>query len=188
MKLRPILLDLPVPIETPRLIIRPPQAGDGQACYEAIAESFEELHKWMPWAQAQASLDDCEEFSRQSYAKWILREDLLLWIYNKQTGEFLGGTGFHEINWDIPRFEIGYWLRTSQVGQGFVTEAVNGLTRYAFDTLKAKRIEIRCDEENTKSLKVAERCGYHLEALFKQNHLNSDQSVRNTCIYSRLKL
>lgn len=167
--------------------MRPPQAGSGKACNDAIQESFNELHQWMPWAKTRPTVDETEEFARQACANWILRKELALQIYDKQTGEFLGGTGFHYIDWDIPRFEIGYWLRSSKIGQGIMTEAVDALTQYAFDTLKAKRVEIRCDEENLKSRKVAERCGYNLEAVLKMNELKADGAVRNTCIYARLE-
>ena len=56
-----------------------------------------------------------------------------------------------------------------------MTEALNALTQYAFETLKAKRVEIRIDTENLKSRKVAERCGYELEA-----------TLENIAVYVRL--
>ena len=34
---------------------------------------------------------------------------------------FIGGTGLHRIDWAQRQFEIGYWCRSSRVGEGFVT-------------------------------------------------------------------
>ncbi len=177
-----------MPIETKRLLLKPPEPGSGKACNEAIIESFAELHAWMPWAKNPPTLIETEEFARQAAGKWILREDLTLWIFEKATGEFLGGTGFHRMNWQIPRFEIGYWLRTSKTGQGYITEAVEALTKYAFKILKAKRIEIRCDDTNLKSRAIPERLGYQLDGILKMEALAADGSVRNTCVYSCLEL
>ena len=59
---RPILLDLHVPVTTARLVMRPPQAPDAKAYNEAMQESFNELHQWMPWAQTRESLKESEEF------------------------------------------------------------------------------------------------------------------------------
>lgn len=182
---KPILLDIPVPIITSRLLIRPPQAGDGIVVNDAILESFKELKEWMPWAQVRPKVDETEEFMRQAAAKWMLREDLVLFIFDKNTGEFLGGTGFHRIDWKIPRFEIGYWLRTSKVGQGIISEATSSLTEFAFDKLYAKRVEIRCDEANLRSCHVAKRAGYKLDAVLHMNEVRPDGSVRNTCVYSK---
>jgi hypothetical protein len=44
-------IDLPTPIRTPRLLIRPKQAGDGALTSVAVAETWDELHRWMQWAE-----------------------------------------------------------------------------------------------------------------------------------------
>jgi hypothetical protein len=43
----PILLDLPPLIQTQRLLLRPPQAGDGKALFEAVSESLPELRRFL---------------------------------------------------------------------------------------------------------------------------------------------
>jgi RimJ/RimL family protein N-acetyltransferase len=183
---KPILLDPPIPITTPRLLMRPPRPGDGKKYNEAMQESFKELHEWLPWAQEMESLDESEEFARQASADWILRKELGLWIYDKASDDFLAAAWFHKIDWSIPRLELGYWLRSSKTGSGLMAEAVNALTRYAFEVIGAKRLEIHCDKENVKSRAVAERLDYKLDAIFAQNEINLDGTRRDTCVYSRL--
>ena len=51
--LNPVLIDVPMPIRTPRLLIRPKQIGDGTITSAAVAETWEDLHKWMRWAENQ---------------------------------------------------------------------------------------------------------------------------------------
>ena len=41
-----------------------------------------------------------------------------------------------------------------------MTEAVQRIEQFAFEQLGARRVEIRCDEENMKSRSVAERAGF----------------------------
>ena len=38
------------------------------------------------------------------------------------------------LTWSIPRFEIGYWLRTSQCGNGYMTAEAEKLTSTIFFT------------------------------------------------------
>ena len=128
MAVNPLLLDIPDHLETARLHIRAPRPGDGAAVNEAIRESFPELHEWMPWAKELPTDADSEEFVRRASASYQTRTDLPLLIFQSDTGLFLGGTGFHRINWDVPCFEIGYWVRTAHSGRGYITEAVLGLT------------------------------------------------------------
>jgi RimJ/RimL family protein N-acetyltransferase len=70
-------------------------------------------------------------------------------------------------DWEVPKFEIGYWARTSQTGHGYITEAVNGVVRLAIDTLGANRLEIRCDTKNDRSAAVAKRVGFVLEGTLR---------------------
>ena len=46
-----VLIDVPMPIRTPRLTIRPKQLGDGAITSVAVAETWEELNRWMRWAE-----------------------------------------------------------------------------------------------------------------------------------------
>lgn len=108
-------------------------------------------------------------------------------LFEKSSGLLVGCSGFHDIDWRIPAMEIGYWVRTGQVGKGFVTEAVNRLTELAFTSLNAKRVEIRCDRINERSRKVAERCGFQLEGTLLNEDMSPDGELRDTCIYGKTR-
>lgn len=187
--MKPILLDFPMPIQTERLLIRPPQLGDGSIINAAVVESYDVLKLIMPWAQTLPDIEDSEEFVRLAAANWILKNNaepyLPLSIFRLNTMEYIGGTGFHHINWDVPAFETGYWLNVRHQNQGFMTEAVNAIARYAFLELHAKRLEIRCDITNIRSKKIPERLGFHLEATLKKNRINQQtQAPSDTLIYA----
>ncbi|MES2963079.1 MAG: GNAT family N-acetyltransferase, partial [Bdellovibrionota bacterium] len=98
----PILLDLPSTIETPRLVLRLPRPGEGALINAAIAETLEGLQAYMPWARPMPTLDDSEIYARSSVAKFVTREELQLAIFDRATGEYLGGSGFHKISWKVP--------------------------------------------------------------------------------------
>ena len=183
----PILIDIPMPITTDRLILRPPQSGDGAELNAAILESWEELHDWVPFAKVKPKLEESEENVRRAQARFLLREDLRISIYDKETGEFAGSTGLHRIKWEIPSFEIGYWARRSFAGRGYVTEAANAITRYAFEQLKAKRVELRYSTKNDKSIAIAKRLGFDYEGCLRNEHLSpSGNELRDMFVYSRL--
>ncbi len=159
----PILLDFPDHLETERLLIRAPKPGDAPAIHAAINESMDNLRHWMPWADPHETVDELETFLRSMVARFITREELMLLLWRKSDGLFVGGSGLHRIDWSVPRFEIGYWVRASLEGQGYITEAVNGISQFAFDTLGAERVEIRCDSRNQRSAAVAKRAGFSLD-------------------------
>src|SRR3712207_6192664 len=141
----PILRDFQEAFETERLLIRSPLPGDGTELYAAVAESLEELKPWMPWARQELTVEVVEENMRRARAAFLERSDLMLLLFLKGESMIVGGSGLHRIDWEVPRFEIGYWVRTGFAGQGYITEAVGGITAFAFDSLGARRVEIRCD-------------------------------------------
>lgn len=186
MKTDPLLLDIPEQFTSNRLLIRAPLPGDGPAINAGVVESINELRPWMPWAQTVPTIDDSEIYTRNSRAKFLLRQDLQLRLFLREGGTFVGSSGLHRINWEVPRFEIGYWVRTSMVGRGYISEAVTAITGFAFNQLKAQRVEIRCDDRNTRSWRVAERCGFELEGVLRNDSRATDGSLSNTRVYSRI--
>lgn len=184
MSRKPIMMDIPDTIESKRLILRSPRFNDGQQLNEAMLESMNELKPWMIFAQHKQSIEETEEYVRSSYVQFMERSNLPFLLFLKDTEQLIGATGLHRIKWEIPRFEIGYWIRTSMQGQGYVTEAVQTLTQYAFDTLGAKRVEIRCDALNERSRKVAIRAGYQLEAQLRNYTRNVRGELADELVFA----
>jgi RimJ/RimL family protein N-acetyltransferase len=184
--MNPILLDFPSSFDTARLTIRVPDPDDAPLLVEAINESLNELRPWMPWAMEPKTADGEKVRLTQAAAKWLTREDLLLHLFLKGRATFVGGSGLHRIDWEARTFEIGYWARTKFAGQGYVTEAVNGITAFAFTHLEANRVEIRCDALNTRSAAVAKRCGFRLEGIRRRDGLSVDGELRDTLVFSKI--
>jgi RimJ/RimL family protein N-acetyltransferase len=166
--LSPLLIDIPEQLDGPRVSVRPYRSEDAPAVWEAIEESRAHLAPWMPWVHDHRSVDDVRAFIARARARWLLREDLTVGIFERVGGRYLGGSGLHRMDWSLRTFEIGYWIRHTAEGQGFIREAVQLLTRLAFDTLDANRVEIRMDPRNLRSRGVAEGLGYVLEGTLRR--------------------
>lgn len=117
-------------------------------------------------------------------AQWLTRESLPLILLRKEDGLFVGGSGLMCRDWSVPFFEIGYWVRTSLQGQGYITEAVRAQTRFAFDMLGARRVEIRMDARNMLSTRVAERAGYTLEGRLRHFVRDVEGKLADLLIYA----
>jgi RimJ/RimL family protein N-acetyltransferase len=185
----PISLDFPDSFESERLTIRCPRPGDGPELNAALRESWPELQAWMPWATIMPTVEQSEANVRLAHAEFLTRKDLRLSLFLKVTGTMIGGSGLHRINWDVPRFEIGYWVRTPYARQGYITEAVDRITRFAFEELGAKRVEIRCDATNERSAAVPRRLGFIMEArLHHDDRHHVTDELRDTLIFARFGL
>ncbi|MFD1954838.1 GNAT family N-acetyltransferase [Paenibacillus thailandensis] len=183
----PLLLAFPESLESERLLIRAPLWGDGPAVNEAVAESIEQLQPWMPWAQRVPTVEQSELDMRRSRLLFLERKDLRLVLVHKETGRIAGSSGLHRIDWQSRSFEIGYWIRTSFAGQGYMTEAVHAITSFAIRELEANRVEIRCDSRNVRSARVAERAGFVLEGILRKKSCAVDGSLRDTMVFSKVR-
>jgi RimJ/RimL family protein N-acetyltransferase len=187
----PLLIEVPDRLETERLVLRCPRPGDGPAVNAAVCASLEGLRPWMPWARAAPSADESEAYCRRMQAKFLLRDDLVLLVFERGSdgpdGPVLGAVGLHRIDWAARCFEIGYWRRSGLEGFGIVTEAVDALARMAFDRLQARRLEIRMDDDNERSWRLAERLGFTFEALLRRNASTPLGDGRSTRIYARVR-
>jgi ribosomal-protein-serine acetyltransferase len=144
----------------------------------------------MLWADKKPSLEESEEVVKRESRNWILKKnsdpELMLFIFDKSTNDLVGATGFHDINWDVPCAETGYWVRRKYTGNGYITEAINALTQYAFHVMKVKRLAITCDIDNQRSKKIPERLGYLLESIMKSNRVKPiNKEVTDTLVYVR---
>ena len=186
--MNPILLNLPESFDTERLTLRCPRPGDGLELNRAIRESWAELQPWMPFAKGELpSVETNEAFVRAKYAEFLQRSDMMLMAFLKGTHTFAIATGLHPRDWDVPSFEIGYWCRTAYAGHGYVTESTRAITAFGFDVLKARRIVIRADTRNMRSRAVAERCGFTLEGILRNDAVDNQSVPRDTAFYAQVR-
>lgn len=81
----PIILDLPMPLQTRRLLLRPMGPGDGPAIYAARRDAHDELLKWMPWAQSVPTEAACERHARELHVDWVARKQMVCAVLDRAT-------------------------------------------------------------------------------------------------------
>ncbi len=180
-----LLLEIPEKLESERLMLTASRAGQGAAVNEAVLESITYLKPWMPWARQPPTLEESEGFCRQAQAKWIAREMLDFCFFDQTDGRLVGKGGLHTIDWSIPKFEIGYWIRASRPGCGLATEATKALVDLA-QSLGGHRVEITCNAANTASRRVAKKSGFSLEGVLRSHRRATDGKLADTCMYARV--
>ncbi len=165
---------VPSRIETRRCLLRPYEPADGPALHAAVNASLAELRPWLPWTEWHPDVAASTETCRRLRAAFEARADFTLGIFDRADGALLGGTGLHRVRWELPAFEIGYWLRTDAVGRGIVTETTAALVVTCFSSLGAERVEVITDPRNRRSARVAERVGFALEGTLRAAMLGTD--------------
>jgi RimJ/RimL family protein N-acetyltransferase len=184
----PVLIEVPMPIRTPRLLIRPKQPGDGAPTAAAVAETWDDLHQWMAWAERLEDNTAVQQEIRTRHvmATFLLREEFNLMGIEIATDEPVIWCGFHNVDWTARQCETGFWVRKSAHGRGFATEATNALLRYAFGPLGMRRVGITHSGGNEASRRVVEKLGFTPEEVQPRANPLPGGRVADRYVYARL--
>jgi len=166
-----------------RVLVRPFRVEDAETLQAAVEESREHIRPWLPFADAHQTVEETRDWITHRVAAWLLREDVGTGTFLRADGAFLGGLGLHIRSWEIGFFEIGYWLRASAEGHGYMREAASLLIEFAARDLLASRLEIRCDARNVRSAAVAERLGFTREGHLRNNLSAPTGTIRDTLVF-----
>jgi RimJ/RimL family protein N-acetyltransferase len=168
-----------------RVLLRLYRPEDAPEVFAAINESRDRVKVWLPWAEdGHKTLAETEEFVQRVARDWDERRQFAFGIWDATSGRYLGGAGYHIRDLDVPYFEMGYWIREGEEGKGYVREAVQLQTIFAFETLGANRLEIRCDARNDRSRHIPESLGFILEGRLRNEAVHTDGELRDTLVFA----
>ncbi|QDK37738.1 GNAT family N-acetyltransferase [Bdellovibrio sp. NC01] len=152
--------------------------------FNTIEANRERLRQFLPWVDNTKELDNSRAWINLALAEWDSLAMFDYGIYLKDTKKYVGNIGVHNINWEVQKCELGYWLSSEAEGRGIMSEAVRIIEAYCFNA-KFHRVEIRCSSNNIRSAEVAKRCGYVFEGELREDAREMGK-YRNTKIFGKL--
>lgn len=156
----------PDSIETNRLLLRPLKLSDAPSIFEYTKRP--EVSKYTTW-QPHTSIKDTEDFILNFAFKNYQQQKIApLGITLKSNPETVIGTV--DCGWYSKRhkvMELAYALHSELWGQGYTTEACQGLIQYCLNTTDVVRIQARCISEHKASRRVMEKVGMTYEGTLK---------------------
>ena len=146
------------------IVLRPYAAADAPALHAAVRDSLASLSHWLPWCHADYSLADAEAWIAHCMQAWEDRTEFPFGIFDRRSGEVLGGVGLNRVNRVDRSANLGYWVGEAHRGRGIATRAVTGAAAIGFGELGLVRLEIVALTDNLASQRVAEKAGATREA------------------------
>jgi aminoglycoside 6'-N-acetyltransferase len=167
-----------LPLETPRLLLRPFQDSDLEAFVAYRSDPI--IARYQGWeapysiANALAFIDEMKQKQPAVPGEWYQVAIVL-----KTSLELIGDCTFQVSEEDGQQAKIGYTLARPYQGSGYATEAVTGLLHYLFGDLKLHRVIALCDVENFASIRLLERIGmrregHYLESFWSKGEWSSE--------------
>lgn len=162
---------LPDNLESERLLIRMWTLDDAPALLAAIDASRETLLPWLPWAATDHRTIEDTIYNIVRFKRSMVGPDVdgcVYGIFDRATGEVLGGTGWNRGDRATHVAETGYWVRHDRRGQGIATEATARNMSTLFTPQDQggwgfRRVVIYCSAANKSSRRVPEKLGLRQE-------------------------
>lgn len=176
-------------LETSRLSLNLVQFTDSNDVLMAVKESVGELSTWFPWATAQYTVRDAQDFIAEGVKANQAKTEFVYVIRSKSSGRLMGvGSLRHvpdEYGQTVPMYELGYWMRSSETGQGFGTEAVQKMVEFAMGELGAVRVFGCCAASNLASQKTLEAAQLVREAVLNKARKLPNGQVDGTVVFAK---
>lgn len=163
--------------------LRAPRRADTAEVYTAVRESLPELLPWMVWASPGYREVEAAEWIRRAGRAFAEGVEYPFVARLVESGELIGSVGLNAFDRLNRWANLGYWIRTSQQGNGFITRAAALVTDFAFAELGLGRVEILAAVENTRSQAVAERLGALREGVARRR-LRVGETVQDAVVFS----
>lgn len=163
----------------------PSEQEFAQQIYDIFISDSDTFKHWFEgsmWKSVDEVLKYYQDKENQNDKRW---KSAMYGIF--KDGELLGEIGLSGIDTKHQTGEIGYWLKKSARGKGFIDKLIPIIEELAFETLNLRKVSIWCDEDNIASRRHAEKNGYVLEGIQRARKLWPDGSIHNTTMFGKLK-
>jgi ribosomal-protein-alanine N-acetyltransferase len=145
--------------DSPRVTLRPIADQDQDEFLELARASVDLHHPMVLPTTPQEFQAFRSRFDASSSAVGLL-------VCVRETGAIAGNININSIiRGRLQSGSLGYAAFAPTVGQGYMSEGLGLVLRYAFEELQLHRLEAQIRPDNHASLKLIKRIGFHYEGL-----------------------
>src|SRR5947207_6554141 len=144
---------------TPRLSLCEYSAEHLDDIFAVRSDPVVQLYNSAPHQTRAETLKFIDE-ERENYR---LKKEVIWAVRLRESGRVIGSVSVFDWDRYHRRAAMGYDLARDCWGQGYAREAIGGVLRFAFESMRLNHMEIWTSAANARSLKLAERLGFTRE-------------------------
>lgn len=119
------------------------------------------LQRFFPKTLEQNLTPDLSKnFVERKVKEFEAKEEFLFVLKEKKNHTLIGLVYVKEIDWIKKQGELAYCIDYKVEGKGYTTQTVKVISKWAFEVLELKTLQIIVHKTNIGSVRVAEKCGY----------------------------
>ena len=146
-----------------------------------------EITRWMETIPQPYRESDARAWIERTLGYWREGSGAQFAITDAQNDALLGGIGIGWTDATHGVAEVGYWLTSKARGRGLTTRALRLITQWTLGPLQCQRLQLRADERNIASQRVAEKAGFTREGVLRSVQFSARHNRRiDFVIFSQL--
>jgi ribosomal-protein-alanine N-acetyltransferase len=153
-------------IETARLELRLPVAGEVPEVLRFYTDNREHLEPWSPdWPAAFYTPDFWNDQVEQRQVEFRAGLGARLFVFRRDRPDrVIGNLSLTQVTrGPLQQCFLGYALAAEEQGQGYMLEAVRGGVRYAFEEMGLHRVVANHMPHNHRSARLLKQAGFETE-------------------------
>lgn len=161
-------------LHTPRLTLRAARMTDARDMYEYSRDP--EVARHVLW-EAHVSIHQTRNYLRYMLRQYRAGAPGTFVIELNSEHRVIGTIGLMWMQRDNRSAEVGYSLSRQYWNQGLMTEALDAILHFCFDTLRLNRVEAQYEVDNPASGAVMRHTGMRREGMLRQRVYNKGRYV-----------
>lgn len=167
-----------------RIVLRRFRENEGKNLYELIRDNSTFIEDYLPITLKQnLSKNASEWYVRRSIVNWLNNEAYTFGIWDEKTAGLIGMVKIFNIDWEVPKGEVAFFIDHEFSGKGLMTEALTLACDFGLNELKLERIFLRAAADNFGSLRVARKCGFLREGVLRNDFKTEAGMLIDTVIF-----
>jgi|SRR5687767_4606480 len=168
-------------------LIRPLSAEDLLQYFKLIETNRKRLEDFFVGTVSKTmTIEDTAIFVQEILKKADQRTYFPFLIVNTSENSLVGFIDIKNIDWNIPKAEIGCYIDQEYANKGISKKAISLFTQFCFSNFKFNKLFLRTHKSNHAAQKVAESCGFELEGTIRRDYKTTAGELVDLLYYGKL--
>ena len=133
------------------------------------------------------TLDDTRDYVKEIAKKIKNKIYLPHFLINEDNDFVTGFIDLKNIDWNIPRGELGYFIDEKYLNQGIGTKMLQAFGDFCFEHHGFQKLFLRTHETNYSARKIAEHCGFEIEGKLRRDYKTTEGELVDLLYYGKVK-
>lgn len=172
-------------IQTDQFTISNLDTTNPEALYQIISQNRSRLEDFFAGTvKFTKTLEDTTDYCKVIDSR-VADKSYFPYIVSRN-GLYIGLIDVKNIDWNIPKAELGYFIDSAFEGKGIISKAVAIVIDYITAEYKFKKLLCRVGSENLGSAKIAQKNGFELEGTIRLDYRKTDGQLVDLQYFGRV--